>query len=152
MKRNVCMNPWLQRREQVEREVRILREKISVLKIQISTITKGVPMSKIEVREDKRGLMRSSSPDEKFRSISLPTSGRELCPVYNDVFTCVHKFRKVPWKVVFPNHASHGSRYPQVPTIPGKWDPGLKWIQWLKWSDCVVREFLKIICFVILKT
>ena len=75
--------------------MRILREKISVLKIQISTITKGVPMSKIEVREDKRGLMRSSSPDEKFRSISLPTSGTNLCPGYNDVFTCAYNFRKV---------------------------------------------------------
>ena len=65
----------LQRREQVEREVRILREKISVLKIQISTITKGVPITKIEVREDKRSIARSSSPDEKFRSSSVPTSG-----------------------------------------------------------------------------
>ena len=65
-----------QRREQVEKETRILREKISVLKIHISTITKGVPISKIEVREDKRSLMRSSSPDEKMRSISLPASGK----------------------------------------------------------------------------
>ena len=59
--------------------MRILREKISVLKIQISTITKGVPMSKIEVREDKRsmtgGPTRTLSPDDKLRSISLPTSG-----------------------------------------------------------------------------
>lgn len=149
------MIPWFQRREQVEREVRILREKISVLKIQISTITKGVPMSKIEVREDKRGLMRSSSPDEKFRSISLPTSGTTLVGsswTMNEVYTCVydHNFRKVAWEVVFPNHASHGSRYPQVPTIPCKWDPRLKWIQWLKWSDCVLKAFWKIICFVIL--
>ena len=146
------MIPWFQRREQVEREVRILREKISVLKIQISTITKGVPMSKIEVREDKRGLMRSSSPDEKFRSISLPTSGNSA-QFMNKVYTsvCVYKFRKVAWEVVFPNHETHGSRYPQVPTIPGKWDPGLKWIQWLKWSDCVLKAFWKIICFVILK-
>ena len=68
----------LQRREQVEREVRILREKISVLKIQISTITKGVPITKIEVREDKRSIARSSSPDEKFRSSSVPTSGDSL--------------------------------------------------------------------------
>merc|ERR1740123_1229521 len=64
------------RRETVEREVRVLREKISVLKIQISTITKGVPMSKIEVREDKRSMGRAGSPDDKFRSISLPTSGK----------------------------------------------------------------------------
>ena len=55
--------------------MRILREKISVLKIQISTITKGVPITKIEVREDKRSIARSSSPDEKFRSSSVPTSG-----------------------------------------------------------------------------
>ena len=56
--------------------MRILREKISVLKIQISTITKGVPVSKIEVREDKRSMIqRSVSPDEKFKSISLPASG-----------------------------------------------------------------------------
>ena len=61
----------------MEREVRILREKISVLKIQISTITKGVPMSKIEVREDKRSVGRASSPDDKLRSVSLPTSGRQ---------------------------------------------------------------------------
>ncbi len=39
-------------RERVENEVRRLREKISDLKIQISTITKGIPMSKIELRDD----------------------------------------------------------------------------------------------------
>ena len=61
----------------MEKETRILREKISVLKIQISTITKGVPMSKIEVREDKRSVGRASSPDDKLRSVSLPTSGRQ---------------------------------------------------------------------------
>ena len=65
----------LQRREQVEKETRILREKISVLKIHISTITKGVPISKIEVREDKRSVVRSSSPEEKLRSVSVPASG-----------------------------------------------------------------------------
>ena len=64
-----------QRREQVEREVPLLREKISVLKIQISTITKGVPMSKIDVREEKRSVGRSSSPDQKVTSYSLPASG-----------------------------------------------------------------------------
>ena len=32
-------------------------------------------MSKIEVREDKRSMGRAGSPDDKFRSISLPTSG-----------------------------------------------------------------------------
>lgn len=52
------------RRETVEREVRVLREKISVLKIHISTITKGVPMSKIEVREEKRSAARS--PDREI--------------------------------------------------------------------------------------
>ena len=65
-------SPTLQRREQVEKETRILREKISILKIHISTITKGVPISKIEVREDKRSGLRSSSPEEKLRSLSLP--------------------------------------------------------------------------------
>jgi hypothetical protein len=34
--------------------VRRLREKISDLKIQISTITKGIPMSKIELRDDNK--------------------------------------------------------------------------------------------------
>ena len=107
-----CMNPWLQRREQVEREVRILREKISVLKIQISTITKGVPMSKIEVREDKRGLMRSSSPDEKFRSISLPTSGTTLRSSWMK-FTPVSMFiisGKSPERSYSPTmrHTAHG--------------------------------------------
>lgn len=43
-----------QTRERVETEVRRLREKISDLKIQISTITKGIPMSKIELRDDKK--------------------------------------------------------------------------------------------------
>ena len=33
-------------------------------------------MSKIEVREDKR-MGRAGSPDDKFRSISLPTSGSQ---------------------------------------------------------------------------
>ena len=32
-----------------------LRDKISDLKVQISTITKGVPITKIEVREERRG-------------------------------------------------------------------------------------------------
>ena len=59
----------------MEKETRILREKISVLKIHISTITKGVPISKIEVREDKRSVVRSSSPEEKLRSVSVPASG-----------------------------------------------------------------------------
>ena len=39
-----------QMRENVEQEVRYLRDTISNHKIHISTITKGVPMSKIEVR------------------------------------------------------------------------------------------------------
>ena len=81
---------FFKRREQVEREVRILREKISVLKIQISTITKGVPMSKIEVREDKRSIGRASSPDDKFRSISLPTSGsRKSFWMINKIPSCL---------------------------------------------------------------
>ena len=37
--------PFVQRRETVEREVRVLREKISVLKIHISTITKVWPVN-----------------------------------------------------------------------------------------------------------
>ena len=37
--------PFAQRRETVEREVRVLREKISVLKIHISTITKVWPVN-----------------------------------------------------------------------------------------------------------
>ena len=36
-------------------------------------------MSKIEVREDKRSIGRATSPDDKFRSISLPTSGFMKC-------------------------------------------------------------------------
>ena len=51
----------VQRREHIEREVNRLREHISDLKIQISTITKGVPMSKIDVREDGWRDGRSSS-------------------------------------------------------------------------------------------
>jgi len=62
-------------RENVEQEVRYLRDKISQQKIQISTITKGVPMTKIEVREEKRSSTRS--PDRELtekRSTSLPPS------------------------------------------------------------------------------
>jgi hypothetical protein len=43
--------------------VRRLREKISDLKIQISTITKGIPMSKIELRDDNK---KSSSGAQKM--------------------------------------------------------------------------------------
>ncbi len=35
-----------------------MREKISDLKIQISTITKGIPMSKIELRDDKKSMVQ----------------------------------------------------------------------------------------------
>jgi len=63
------------RRDTVEREVRHLRDKISLFKIQISTITKGVPMSKIEVREDKRSNARSPDREDK-RSMSLPASSK----------------------------------------------------------------------------
>jgi len=63
------------RRDTIEREVRYLRDKISLFKIQISTITKGVPMSKIEVREDKRSNARSPDREEK-RSMSLPASSK----------------------------------------------------------------------------
>ena len=49
----------------MENEVRRLREKISDLKIQISTITKGIPMSKIELRDDKKssGLAQKTTTD-----------------------------------------------------------------------------------------
>ena len=64
-----------QRRDTVEKEVRYLRDRISLFKIQISTITKGVPMSKIEVREDKRSNARSPDREDK-RSMSLPSSSK----------------------------------------------------------------------------
>lgn len=41
--------------------MRKLREKISDLKIQISTITKGIPMSKIELRDDKKPSTKSEA-------------------------------------------------------------------------------------------
>ena len=69
------LQPFFQRRDTIEREVRYLRDKISLFKIQISTITKGVPMSKIEVREDKRSNARSPDREEK-RSMSLPASSK----------------------------------------------------------------------------
>merc|ERR1712098_973082 len=67
------------RRETVEQEVRALRDRISEQKVQISTITKGVPMSKIELKDDKRTGARS--PDRELqglekRSISLPPPTR----------------------------------------------------------------------------
>ena len=43
------MSYFLQKRSQVEAEVKYLRDAISQLKVSISTITKGVSMSKIEV-------------------------------------------------------------------------------------------------------
>ena len=43
------MDLFLQKRCQVEAEVKYLRDAISQLKVSISTITKGVAMSKIEV-------------------------------------------------------------------------------------------------------
>lgn len=61
----------------VEREVRQLRDKISDLKIQISTITKGIPMSKIELRDDKKpgGPKPDSNPTPAAKlSTSLNTS------------------------------------------------------------------------------
>ena len=44
----------------MEREVNKLRDKISELKVKISTITKGVPMTKIDVRDDKKEGRSSS--------------------------------------------------------------------------------------------
>ena len=40
-----------QRRQSREKEVRKLRDKISDLRIEISTITKGIPISKIELQD-----------------------------------------------------------------------------------------------------
>ncbi len=51
----------LQRREGVEKEVRVLRQNISELKKRISTIMIGVPMTKIEVSKGK-GRRKLSSP------------------------------------------------------------------------------------------
>ena len=45
----VMMDLFPQKRCQVEAEVKYLRDAISQLKVSISTITKGVSMSKIEV-------------------------------------------------------------------------------------------------------
>ena len=45
---------FLQKRSQVEAEVKYLRDAISQLKVSISTITKGVSMSKIEVRAKRK--------------------------------------------------------------------------------------------------
>ena len=41
---------FFQRRERVEREVKRLREEISVKKTAVTTATKGIPANKIEVR------------------------------------------------------------------------------------------------------
>ena len=45
---------FLQRRERVEREVRRLRDEISVKKSAIVTATKGIPANKIEVRPQEQ--------------------------------------------------------------------------------------------------
>ena len=44
----------MQRRERVEREVRRLRDEISVKKSAIVTATKGIPANKIEVRPQEQ--------------------------------------------------------------------------------------------------
>ena len=44
----------MQRRERVEREVRRLRDEISVKKSAIVTATKGIPSNKIEVRPQEQ--------------------------------------------------------------------------------------------------
>jgi hypothetical protein len=62
----------LQTRERVEVEVRRLREKISDLKIQISTITKGIPMSKIELRDDKKSTVQQQQ--QKAATDSNPST------------------------------------------------------------------------------
>ena len=66
-------------------------------------------MSKIEVREDKR-MGRAGSPDDKFRSISLPTSGSQK-RLQNKIIK-IDDFRKVSGKVVFPYHETHSSWHP----------------------------------------
>ena len=59
-----CQNQWfesklgrlkyeMKRKEQLLKEVSSLRKKISGLKINISTITKGIPITAIEVGIDK---------------------------------------------------------------------------------------------------
>jgi hypothetical protein len=63
----------LQTRERVEVEVRRLREKISDLKIQISTITKGIPMSKIELRDDKKSTVQQQQ-QQKAATDSNPST------------------------------------------------------------------------------
>ena len=50
----------VQRRDNVEKEVNKLRDHISELKVQISTITKGVPITKIEVRDERKDGRSSS--------------------------------------------------------------------------------------------
>lgn len=57
----------LQRRERVEREVKRLREEISVKKTAVTTATKGIPANKIEVRPTEQqpqysGPMGSFNP------------------------------------------------------------------------------------------
>ena len=97
---------FLQRRENIEKEVHGLRDQISELKVNISTITKGVPMSKIEVREERLGAAPSgpttrlegrekrrkneqkspsmmeeeSSPERREKVLSLMESRTELSP------------------------------------------------------------------------
>ena len=53
--------PPQQKRERVEREVRRLRDEISIKKSTVSTVTKGVPVNKIEVRPQEQ-LPQFSGP------------------------------------------------------------------------------------------
>ena len=50
----LSIGTFLQRRERVEREVRRLRDEISVKKSAIVTATKGIPANKIEVRPQEQ--------------------------------------------------------------------------------------------------
>lgn len=66
-------------------------------------------MSKIEVREDKRSIGRASSPDDKFRSISLPTSGLLKYQNFKITVNCVFS-GKSPERSYSPTmrHTAHG--------------------------------------------
>ncbi len=51
-----------------------MREKISDLKIQISTITKGIPMSKIELRDDKKSTVQQQQQQKATATDSNPST------------------------------------------------------------------------------
>ena len=57
------LNFFFQRRHKREAEVKKLRDKISDLRIEISTITKGIPISKIELQDmgDNKPLAKTEA-------------------------------------------------------------------------------------------